>query len=56
MAVLPSAFWVARGESVATLRMIDTHTEDDEGYLVVGPNNVKKGVVIVAPKSSAACR
>lgn len=35
-------------ESVATLGMIDTHTENDEDYLVVGPNNVQKGAVIQA--------
>jgi mannose-1-phosphate guanylyltransferase len=35
-------------ESVATLGMIDTHPEDDADYLVVGPNNPRKGALIQA--------
>jgi mannose-1-phosphate guanylyltransferase len=35
-------------ESVATLGMIDSHNEDHEDYLVVGPNHAQKGAVIRA--------
>jgi hypothetical protein len=33
---------------VATLGMVDTHTELDEDYLVVGPDNAQTGAVIQA--------